>query len=54
MNRDLQLLNEVIDYLIVLWRINGTNEEIINKFKTLGFTEEDLDRLEIKNILEED
>ena len=48
--RDLELLNGILNYVVELWDINETSEEIIEKFKRIGFTDEDLERLGIKDL----
>ena len=48
--RDLELLNGILNYVVELWDINETSEEIIENFKRIGFTDEDLERLGIKDL----
>lgn len=45
-----ELLYKIISYLIDLWSINESKEEIIEHFKTIGFTSEDIKKLDIENI----
>lgn len=44
------LFYKTINYLIELWDINETSEEIIEHFKQIGFKDEDLERLGIKDL----
>ena len=46
--RDLELLNGLVNYVGELWNINETEEEVIEHYKRLGFTDDDLIRLGIK------
>ena len=46
--RDLELLNGLVNYVGELWNINETEEEVIEHYKRLGFTDDDLVRLRIK------
>lgn len=46
--RDLELLNGLVNYVGELWNINETEEEVIEHYKRLGFTDDDLIRLRIK------
>ena len=48
--RDLELLNGLINYVVELWDISETSEEIIEHFKQIGFTDDDLERLGIKDL----
>lgn len=48
--RDLELLNGLVNYVGELWNINETEEEIIEHFKQIGFTDDDLERLGIKDL----
>ncbi len=48
--RDLDLLYKLLNYVIELWDINETKEEILEHFKHIGFTDNDLDRLGITNL----
>lgn len=48
--RDLELLNGLINYVVELWDISETSEEIIERFKQIGFTDDDLERLGIKDL----
>lgn len=48
--KDLDLFNNTINYLIELWDINETSEEILEHFRQIGFTDEDLERLGIKDL----
>lgn len=45
-----ELLYKIISYLIDLWSINESKEEIIEHFKHIGFTSEDIKKLDIENI----
>ena len=45
-----ELLYKIISYLIDLWSINESKEEIIEHFKYIGFTSEDIKKLDIENI----
>jgi hypothetical protein len=47
LKRNEYLLYKVLEYLLALWSIDYTEEEQKEKFKRLGFTEEDIKRLEI-------
>lgn len=48
LQRNETLLYACVEYLVDLWGMNETEEEIAEHFKnTLGFTKEDLKRLEI-------
>lgn len=47
LQRNEELLYNCINYLEELWRIND-KEEKENHFKYLGFTKEDIERLEIE------
>ena len=49
--RDLELLNELLNYVVELWNISETNEEILEHFKDIGFKDEDLERLGLKEDL---
>lgn len=40
------LLYNIVEYLIELWSINE-KDELINKFRTLGFTKDDIKEFEI-------
>lgn len=44
------VLYNIIDYLVDLWGINETNEEILKHFNTIGISDEDIERLNIKDI----
>jgi len=44
------LLYKCIEYLINLWDISETSEEILEHFKGIGFTDEDIERLGITNL----
>ena len=48
--RDLELLNGLLNYVVELWDISETSEEIIEHFKQIGFTDDDLERLGIKDL----
>jgi len=48
--KDIKLLNGLINYVVELWDISETSEEILEHFKQIGFTDEDLDRLGIKDL----
>lgn len=48
--RDLELLNGLLNYVVELWNISETSEEIIEHFKKIGFEDEDLERLGIKDL----
>lgn len=48
--RDLELLNGLLNYVVELWDISETSEEIIEHFKKIGFTDDDLERLGIKDL----
>lgn len=46
LKRNEELLYKCVDYLIELWKIN--DKDMIEKgFETIGFTKEDIKRLEI-------
>ena len=52
--KDLQanedVLYTLLEYLIDLWGIDENKEEIIEHFKSLGLTKEDIQRLQIEYI----
>ena len=48
--RDLELLNRLLNYVVELWDISETSEEILKHFRNIGFKDEDLERLGIKDL----
>lgn len=52
--KDLQanedVLYTLLEYVIDLWSVNENKEEIIEHFKSLGLTKEDIQRLQIEYI----
>lgn len=45
--RNEDLLYACIEYLVELWGVNETHQEMIEHFKKIGFTDEDIKRLEL-------
>lgn len=47
LKRNEYLFYKTLEYLMALWEIDYNLDEILEKFKRLGFTEEDVKRLEL-------